>query len=239
VIGRFLEVSVHAPDILASLEFYEKLGFVQASTGEAWPYPYAVVTDGRISIGLHRQELPASPLLAFVLPDLLHELAVLESRGFEITDRRLGSDVFNYAAIEAPGGQSLRLLEARTFSPVHRAPGSTSKLGWFEEVALPVEDAAQAAGFWERLGFVPTAASDDPYPHVGVTSDSLSLALLSPGSLTTAALVFTHAAMHERIAALREAGLPFARRLPGALDPAKNALLVAPEGAQMLLTASS
>lgn len=236
MIGRFLEVSVHAPDVLASLEFYEQLGFVQAPTGEAWPYPYAVVTDGRIGIGLHRQELPGSPLLAFVLPELLHRLAALEAQGFAVLDRQLGGDVFNHAALEAPGGHLLRLLEARTFSPVHRPPGATSKLGWFEEIALPVADAASAAGFWERLGFVPTEARDEPYPQVGVTSDSLSLALVAPGTLAAPTLVFTHAAMGERIGALREAGLPFARRPPAGLDGAGNAMLVTPEGTHILLT---
>ena len=64
MIGRFLEISVHAPDVLASLAFYEELGFSQVTTGEAWPYPYAVVTDGRLGIGLHQHELQQSPLLS-------------------------------------------------------------------------------------------------------------------------------------------------------------------------------
>jgi len=239
VIGRFHEVSVHAPEVLASIEFYEKLGFVQASTGEAWPYPYAVVTDGRIGIGLHQQELPASPLLAFVLPDLLLRLAGLEAAGIEIADRRLGADVFNQASIEAPGGLQLRLLEARTYSPVHRPPGSISKLGWFEQIALPVADAEGAARYWERLGFVPSGEADEPLPHLGLTSDAVSLALLSPGTLAGPALVFTHAAMPERIATLRDSGVEFARRLPAGLDPERNALLVAPEGTRILLTTGS
>lgn len=239
MIGRFHEFSVHAPDVLASIEFYERLGFVQASTGEAWPYPYAVVTDGRIGIGLHRQELPASPLLAFVLPDLLHRLAGLEAAGVEIVDRQLGGDVFNQAGVETPGGLRLRLLEARTYSPVHRAPGATSRLGWFEQIALPVADAASAAACWERLGFVPAGEGDEPLPHLGLTSDAVSLALLPPGSLAGPALVFTHAAMRERIEALRHAGLEFARRLPAGLDPERNALLIAPEGTQLLLTGGS
>lgn len=239
MIGRFHEISVHAPDVLASIEFYEKLGFVQASTGDAWPYPYAVVTDGRIGIGLHQQELPASPLLAFVLPDLLHRLAELDAAGIAIVDRRLGGDVFNQAAIEAPGGLLLRLLEARTYSPVHRPPGWTSKLGWFEQIALPVADAEGVARYWERLGFVPSGEADEPLPHLGLTSDAVSLALLTPGSLTGPALVFTHAAMPERIRALRDAGFAFARRLPAGLDPERNAILMAPEGTRFLLTAGS
>ena len=48
MLGRFLEYSIATPDIRASLEFYAKLGFSQAEVGEAWPHPYAVVTDGRI-----------------------------------------------------------------------------------------------------------------------------------------------------------------------------------------------
>mgnify|MGYP001765206220 CR=1 FL=1 len=37
VLGRFLEISLHTPDIQASLEFYESLGFEQASVSETWP----------------------------------------------------------------------------------------------------------------------------------------------------------------------------------------------------------
>ena len=121
MIGRFHEVSVHAPDLLESLDFYERLGFTQVTAGEALPYPYAVVADGRLAIGLHGRELPQSPLLAFVLPGLLERLATLERRGIEILDRRLGDDVFNEASLEA-GGQRLRLLEARTHSPASLGP---------------------------------------------------------------------------------------------------------------------
>jgi len=44
VLGRFLEIGVRAPDVPESLAFYESLGFVQASVGDTWSHPYAVVT---------------------------------------------------------------------------------------------------------------------------------------------------------------------------------------------------
>ena len=62
MLGRFLEYSVATPDVAASLEFYIKLGFSPAEVGEAWPHPYAVVTDGRIHLGLHQHPLPAPSL---------------------------------------------------------------------------------------------------------------------------------------------------------------------------------
>jgi catechol 2,3-dioxygenase-like lactoylglutathione lyase family enzyme len=238
MIGRFHEVSVYAPDPIASLAFYERLGFAQVTTGEAFPYPYAAVGDGRLAIGLHGRELPQSPLLAFVLPDLRRELAALERRGVEILERRLGDDAFNEARLEV-AGQSLRLLEARTHSPAPFAPAETSRLGWFEEIALPVPDPRAAARDWERLGFVSTEESDGPQLHVGLTSDSLNVALLGTGALRSPALVFTDAEMPARIAQLAGAGFEFARPPTGTLEPSRYALLVAPEGTQLLLATAA
>lgn len=235
MIGRFHEISVYAPDPAESLAFYERLGFGQVTTGDAFPYPYAAVGDGRLAIGLHGRELPQSPLIAFVLPDLRDELVTLQRRGIEILERRLGDDVFNEARLEA-AGQSVRLLEARTHSPPQFGPGETSRLGWFEEFALPVADLKRAEAAWERLGFVPAEEGDDPYPHIGLTSDTLNVALLRTGSLPAPALVFTDADMPARIAKLAEAGFEFARRPPGQLDASRHALLVAPEGTQLLLS---
>lgn len=238
MIGRFHEVSVHAPDPIESLAFYERLGFAQVTTGEAFPYPYAAVGDGRLTIGLHGHELPQSPLLAFVLPDLRDELGSIERQGVEILERRLGDDVFNEARLEV-AGQSLRLLEARTHSPPPFGPGETSRLGWFEEFATPAGDRTRAVQAWERLGFVPAEEGEEPYPHVGLTSDSLNVALVDPSILRVPALVFTDAEMPARIAKLAEAGFEFARRLPASLDASRHALLVAPEGTQLLLVTAS
>ena len=235
MIGRFHEVSVYAPDPVASLGFYERLGFAQVTTGEAFRYPYAAVGDGRLTIGLHGRELPQSPLLAFVLPDLRERLESLERLGVAVLDRRLGDDVFNEARIEV-SGQSVHLLEARTHSPPPFGPGETSRLGWFEEFAMPVADMKRSEADWERLGFVPAEEGEEPYSHIGLTSDSLNVALLGAGSLRAPALVFTDADMPARIVKLAESGFEFARSLPGSLDVSRHALLVAPEGTQLLLT---
>jgi hypothetical protein len=226
---------VYAPDVLASLAFYERLGFTQVTAGEAWPYPHAAVADGRLAIGLHGRELPQTPTLAFVLPGLRGHVEALERRGIEVADRRLGDDVFNEASLEL-AGQRLRLLEARTHSPAPQGPAETSLLGWFEEFALPVADVGLAQAAWERIGFVPAEEGNEPYPHIGLTSDTLNVALLHAGTLRGAALVFAEADMPARIARLMESGLEFERRPPGKLDATRHALLVAPEGTQLLLT---
>jgi catechol 2,3-dioxygenase-like lactoylglutathione lyase family enzyme len=99
-----------------------------------------------------------------------------------------------------------------------------------------VRDLQASAAFWEKLGFVPLEEGDDPYPRIGLTSDTLNLALVGTGALETPALVFQEADMAERIGRLHERGIGFSRKLPRMLDPQGNALLEAPEGTLLLLT---
>ena len=99
MIGRFLELSVQTDDILASVEFYERLGFRQLQVGETWSHPYAVLSDGRIPIGLHRYEFE-SPALTFVLPELATKLPHIERQGISFKFRKLGADEFNEAGLD-------------------------------------------------------------------------------------------------------------------------------------------
>jgi hypothetical protein len=235
MLGRLLEISIYAPEILESLTFYEKLGFSQAQVGETWSHPYAVVTDGRLFIGLHKYRFD-SPSLTWVQPGLAQHLPKIEALGIELAFSRTGSDVFNEAGFTDPNRQMITMLEARTYSPPGRRPMETSRLGWFEEFALPATDLEASREFWERLGFATAAEGDEPFRHVAMTSDSLNVALVGARDLDRPALVFAEPDMGERIAALAAAGWEFSRDLPRSLDPQRNALLVAPEGTWLLLT---
>ena len=140
-IGRFLEISIHTDVIQESLEFYQSLGFVQANVGETWPYPYAVVTDGRLFIGLHGAVV-RSPALTFVLPQLARGIEGLKQRGIDFDQERLGNDVFNQATFTDPNGISVNVLEARTFSPPHVEAAIATTCGYFSEFGIPVRDPA-------------------------------------------------------------------------------------------------
>ena len=136
-LGRFLEVSIATTDVAASLAFYESLGFVQADVGEAWPYPYAVVTDGRVCLGLHQREQPGGTTLTWVLPNLASELDRLEALGIALEHTRIDDTSLNSAGFVDPSGQAVTLLEARTFCPPALAESQPDALGYFEEFAIP------------------------------------------------------------------------------------------------------
>lgn len=234
MLGRFLEFSLATPDIQASLDFYTRLGFSEAPVGEAWIHPYAVVTDGRICLGLHQAELPAA--ITFVKPGLLGYLQTLEELGLEMEFRRLGDDVFNEVGWFEPSGQLVRLIEARTFSPTKRAALATSRCGYFLEIALPVPSRDAAKAYWERLGFVGIEETDDLLPHVSCTSDHVDLGLYEPAHLRRCTLRFEVDDVAQALESLTEIGIEPRGDLPLPLKGSSAAMLLAPEGTPILLT---
>jgi catechol 2,3-dioxygenase-like lactoylglutathione lyase family enzyme len=234
MLGRFLELSLPAPDVAESLAFYESLGFTQATTGDIWSYPYAVVTDGHVHIGLHQEKL-AAPAITFVQAELAGRLPQLRDLGIEFEFERLGDEVFNEAGFRDPHGVMIRLLEARTFSPPDTAATGMTACGYFAEFALPVRSFDAGREFWEPLGFVAFEPVANVFPHITLTSDHLNIALYRTRVLRSPALSFEASDAAARIAALRERGFEPGDELPDGLDPATNASLVAPEGTRLLI----
>lgn len=233
-LGRFLEISIGTPVIRESLEFYESLGFVQAAVGETWSHPYAVVTDGHLFIGLHGRDMP-SPALTFVLPELQLGVARLRERGVTFEEERFGDEVFNRAQLRDPGGLSVTLLEARTFSPPQLDTPVESACGYFSELGIPARAAAEARAFWETVGFVALDEEAQPLPRTPLVSDGVDLALYRTRALRQPVLTFEDTEMRQRLTRLRARGLQVSDEMPDTLDDSGNGVLIAPEGTRLLL----
>lgn len=234
LIGRFLEIGVYAPDVRESLAFYEALGFQQANVGETWPHAYAVVTDGRLFIGLHGDPIRA-PVLSFVLPDVRRAVADFETLGIDFDELHLGDDVFNRASFTDPTGQNVWLLEARTFSPPPLERSVSTTCGYFVEYGIPTRDTGTARAFWEPLGFVALDEQDEPFTRVEMTSDLLNIGLYRSRAFRQPVLTFEADDMRERLARLRERSMKLSDEMPDTLDESLNAVLIAPEGTRLLL----
>jgi hypothetical protein len=235
--GRFLEISLYTPAIRESLAFYESLGFVQAPVGEVFKHPYAVVTDGRLFLGLHGQPVP-SPALTFVMPRLMHGIDQLEQLGIEFEDLKLGNEVFNRASFRDPSGQCVNVVEARTFSPPQFEAQPATTCGYFTEFGLPTREQGPMRAFWESLGFVAWDEESEPFARTAITSDHLNLSLYRSRSFRQPLLTFEDRDMRERLARLKERGFQLSDEMPDSLDESRNAVLVAPEGTRLLLLQS-
>lgn len=233
MLGRFLEIALPTDDILASIAWYESLGFVQATTGDSRPHRYAVLTDGRLWVGLHAGGID-EPTLTWVQPGLATHLTALAALGIEAEMTRLGEEDFHEARLRDPSGQAVSLVEARTYSPP-AGELRPSDLGYFEEYGIPVADVAAAAAWWDALGCVAFDPVLAPYPRVVVSRRDLNIGLYE-FELRRPVLAFSAEDSATRIATLRERGFRMHDRLPRGLDPRTSAILVAPEGTWLLVT---
>jgi len=230
--GIFHEISIATADIRASVEFYERLGFSQASTTDTFTHPYGVLSDGRLHLGLHERAAP-SPALTFVRPGLARARAAFAHAGIELAYCRTGEEVFNELGFSDPFGHAVAVLEARTFSPVARGVTDTSLCGDFAQLSLPASDFAAAQAFWEPLGFVAAGEAAEPYPRLELTSDHLDIAFHSPALCPQPMIVFHAPDMSARLERLRALGLALS---PAPVSAAAgHARLTAPEGTRLLL----
>ena len=234
LLGTFHELSIAVPDVRASVDFYERLGFTQATTTDTFTHPYGVLTDGRLVIGLHQRPGP-TPVLTFVRAGVAGTLPALADAGIELSVCRTGDEVFNEVGFADPFGHAVAVLEARTYSPPDRPMTRASLCGDFAEVSLPAGDFAAAQAFWEPLGFVAAEEEQTPYPHLALTSDHLDIAFHRPRLQLRPMLVFREPAMAARISRLREEGFELGAALGGDRDSA--AFLESPDGTTLLLVA--
>lgn len=222
MLGRLLEISVDCEAVLDSLHFWQGLGMESIPVGDTWPHRYGVMTDGRLCLGLHDYRFP-SPSLTFVTPELPSRVEELDRAGIEFTFRKLGLDQFNEAGFYDPSGQTVCLLEARTFSPPPFEQDSFALPGYFRGLRRRYRDPEAAARFWEELGLM---ASPDAAGVTEVCAEGFNLQFSRRGPAV--ALVFETPDLEARVAKLEYDGHQPVRR-DGEVE------LEAPDGLSLIL----
>ena len=162
LLGTFHELSVAVSDVPAAVEFYERLGFTQATAGDTWHHPYGVLTDGTVFVGLHQRSGP-SPVLTFVRSGVARQRCGAARRPASSSRvRRTGDEESSTRSVSTI--RAARRSRCSRRAPTHRPTGmraSVSLCGEFAEVSLPAPDFAAAQAFWEPLGFVAAEAAED------------------------------------------------------------------------------
>ena len=188
MLGKFLEFSVHTPDVLESLGFYKSLGFTELETGDVWPTGYAVVSDGDICIGLHSRVF-SSPAVTFVQPDLARHARSMTDHGFDFSFLQLDEDVFNELGFTDRDGHMITLVEARTFSPPSDDLGDSLCGSWFE-LTLPVRDTMRDGRFWAPLAPNLLQLREEPTTHMRFDAGGIALGLSESIALKGPGLCF-------------------------------------------------
>jgi len=211
-LGRFLEFSVRAPEILESLNFYKMLGFVELEIGDMWSHKYAVVSDGELNIGLHDRDFDA-PAITFVQQDLAKHARSMADHGFDFSFMQLGEDAFNEIRFPDRDGHNIGMLEARTFHASEDAENDSACGSWFE-MTLPVRDALRAAQFWAPIAPTLLEMREEPTTHMRFEADGVPLGLSESIALEGPSLCFKCPDRHGLMALLEQRGMDF-EKFPG------------------------
>lgn len=187
-IGRFLEFSVEAPDILESLHFYKTLGFTELETSDVFLHKYVVVSDGELNIGLHSREFD-SPAVTFVQQDLAKHARAMSDHGFDFSFLHLDEDVFNELGFHDRDKHAVTMLEARTFHMNVDAENDSACGSWFE-LSLPVRDTVRAAQFWAPIAPTLLEVREEPTTHMRFDATGVALGLSESIALQAPSLCF-------------------------------------------------
>ena len=187
-LGRYLEFSLHTPDILESLGFYRMLGFSELEIGEVWPHKYAVVTDGVLCIGLHDQHFEG-PSITFVQQDLAKHVRSMTDSGFDFRLVQLDEDAFNELGLDDRDGHRVTMLEARTFTGGDEFDNDSACGTWFE-LSLPARDAVHAARFWASVAPVVLQFREEPTTHMRFDAGGVAVGLSESIALESPSLCF-------------------------------------------------
>ena len=236
MLGRLSELSISTSDILESWNFYTRLGFTTTSSADIWPYRYSVVTDGRLSLGLHENNL-SGVVLTYVLPDINQHFLSFKKQGIVFELEQLGDQRFNELLFRSPDGTCIRLIEAPTYSQL--TPDAISLLGWFEQPLMASHNLKAATRFWENLQFVSMPEEHLPVSHIPLINDAISLGLHTARGWANETLLFRVHDISDVRGKLRSRDIAVNNPLPPGLDPAHHVMLRAPEGTQLLLSSMS
>jgi len=195
-LGLFHEVSISVQDLAASVAFYEELGWRRVPVRSVWPHPYAALTDGAVTLGLHQYRFP-SPSVTCVNPDVLAALTAHRHAGMVIAFAKTGPGVFNEFGFRDPHGHMVTLLESPTHdgpppadaTDAADAPRAALPSGSF--LSLPAADIGLGLRFWKLLGAREAAPGTAPvhWPCQRFEAGGLPMALHDPGLLDRPAIV--------------------------------------------------
>lgn len=227
-LGRFLEFSVHTPNIIESLSYYKLIGFTEREIGDVWSHKYAVVGDGILNIGLHDRVFDA-PAVSFVQQDLAKRARAMNDHGFDFSFMRLDEDVFNELGLADRDGHMVTMLEARTFTGSDEFDDDSVLGTWFE-LSLPVRNAVRSARFWASVAPNLLRMREEPTTHMRFDVGGAALGLSESIALNGPSLCFRCYDKDALFATIERHGLPH-EKFPG--YEGAFVALQAPEGTRL------
>jgi hypothetical protein len=105
-IGAFGEYSQCVADLKTSVAYWEKLGFKHQGIQQV-PYPWTVMTDGILVVGLHQTTDFSGTAVTYFAPDMGKRIEALKAKGIVVEEFGMGP---SNVIVTAPEGTKLFLF---------------------------------------------------------------------------------------------------------------------------------
>lgn len=110
-LGKFGEYALPVADRDAAVAYWRRLGFKPLHTADE-PYPWAILCDDLLVIGLHQTSDFNEPHITYFAPDMVERIKQVEAAGINITPVPPEVEgVMANAAFVGPGGQRFFLFQ--------------------------------------------------------------------------------------------------------------------------------
>ncbi len=206
-LGSNLEISLSVTDLDTNLEFFRKLGLRQTAGPHTDPYPWTVLTDGFVHLGLHQTEM-ATPALVYFTNDLAARLEFLAENQIALLSTMEQDERVIMAWFKDPNGQRLAvadLMGAEIPSPEGLV---LSGLGHFGEFSIPTRDLAASVEFYRQFDFEQIGGDvREPYPWAILFDGLVPIGLHQTDEFDETTITYFARNMGERIAALQSKGI--------------------------------
>ena len=106
ICGMFGEFAHPVTSLERSLDFWQKLGFIELSKFTS-PYPWAIISDGLNTVGLHQTDKFPSPAITYFASDMQEKIQRLKNTGIEISQDMGPANI----VLRTPEGQQINLFK--------------------------------------------------------------------------------------------------------------------------------
>ncbi len=112
-LGRFGEFSIPVKSVAQAVIFWAKLGFEPLHIAKI-PYPYSIMSDGLIVIGLHQSGDFDDFTITYFADDMQKRVTTLDDEGLELhpMKSRTTHDTYDNAAFRSPDNQQFFLFNS-------------------------------------------------------------------------------------------------------------------------------
>ena len=247
-LGQYVEISLSVRNLATSLAFYQQLGLQPVDGGET-PYPWAILSDGTLHVGLHQHYFPSPTLNYFAsyTPDQLdalqklgiplhHVQTINKTSGMQ--DGEILMREFMIAAdFETPEATRIGLASSHCEIEPNLSRTFFSTCEKFGELSFQTTDVITSLDYWSQFGFEPIAQTDQPYPSAIISDGRIRLGLHQTTKFTKPTISYFSLQMPDRLRHLKKQGVRFVSEQRDAQGRPLGAMLRSPDGQPVVLFA--